>query len=183
MKREHLEHIIRARAVVTGQYDFMILGSQAILGTDPNPPEVFTVSMEADIYPIDAPHLADQIEGSIGEFSDFHNTNGYYAEGIDPAVAILPGDWMTRVNKIQNENTNGYAGYCLDVLDLFLAKAAAGREKDREFCTALIQHGYVTVEAALTKIPLMPLDQGEGLKLSAKMLNARIRRWAKDVQL
>lgn len=48
---------------------------------------------------------------------------------------------MQRVHRVQNSNTNGRVGYCLDVLDLFLAKAAAGREKDREFCMALFEYG------------------------------------------
>jgi hypothetical protein len=49
MTREELEHIIRASAAVTGQYEFVIVGSQSILGPVPNPNAVFTVSMEADI--------------------------------------------------------------------------------------------------------------------------------------
>lgn len=50
MTREELEHIIRASAGVTDQYEFMIVGSQSILGPVPNPPEVFKMSAEADIY-------------------------------------------------------------------------------------------------------------------------------------
>lgn len=59
MTREELEHIIRASADVTDQYEFMIVGSQSILGPVPNPEEVFTMSAEADIYPLQAPELAD----------------------------------------------------------------------------------------------------------------------------
>jgi len=51
MNREELEHIIRASAEVRDQYEFIIVGSQSILGPVPNPPEVFTMSAEADIYP------------------------------------------------------------------------------------------------------------------------------------
>ena len=51
MTREELEHIIRASADVTNQYEFVIIGSQSMLGQVPNPEKVFTVSMEADIYP------------------------------------------------------------------------------------------------------------------------------------
>jgi hypothetical protein len=39
MNREEREHIIRASADVTDQYDFIIVGSQWILGPVPNPPE------------------------------------------------------------------------------------------------------------------------------------------------
>ena len=180
MTREQLEHIIRACASITNQYEIMVVGSQSILGTYPHAPAEFTASMEADVYPLFAPHLAEEIEGAIGEFSDFHTANGYYAEGIDPATSKLPSDWMARVCKIQNENTKGYAGYCLDPLDLFLAKAVAGRDKDRDFCRALLRYSYVNAETALSKIPLMPLDDENVLTVSPTKLVARIRRWARE---
>lgn len=49
MTRWELEHVIRASADITRQYEFMIVGSQSILGSKPNPPAVFTMSAEADI--------------------------------------------------------------------------------------------------------------------------------------
>ena len=81
MTREELEHIIRASGDVTNQYEFVIVGSQSILGPVPNPDAVFTMSAEADIYPLHAPELADKIEGALGEGSQFHETYGYYAQG------------------------------------------------------------------------------------------------------
>jgi len=63
------------------------------------------------------------------------------------------------------------------VLDLFLAKAAAGREKDREFCMALFEYGYVTPAQALKMVPTMPFDDKE-----QRTLRATIRRWAKAVR-
>lgn len=71
MTREELEHIIRASGDITDQYEFVIVGSQSILGAVPRPEDVFTVSMEADIYPLRAPELADRIDGAIGEGSQF----------------------------------------------------------------------------------------------------------------
>jgi hypothetical protein len=67
--REELEDIIRASGEVTDQYEFMIVGSQSILRPVPNPHEVFTMSAEADIYPLNAPELAEKIEGALGEGS------------------------------------------------------------------------------------------------------------------
>jgi hypothetical protein len=81
---------------------------------------------------------------------------------------------MQRVHRVQNGNTDGRVGYCLDVLDLFLAKAAAAREKDREFCMALFAHGYVTLEQVLELVATMPLE-----RLEQRRLRATIRRWAK----
>ena len=177
MTREELEHIIRASGDVTEQYEFVIVGSQSMLGAVPNPEEVFTVSMEADIYPLQAPELADKIDGAIGEGSQFHQRFGYYAQGVGPETATLSRDWLQRVHRIQNRNTNDRVGYCLDVLDLFLAKAAAGREKDREFCMALLEHGYVSPAQVLQLVPSMPLDDKE-----QRALRATIRRWAKAVR-
>ena len=174
MTREELEHIIRASGDITDQYEFVIVGSQSILGAVPRPEDVFTVSMEADIYPLQAPELADRIDGAIGEGSQFHETYGYYAQGVGPETACLRADWMQRVHRIQNRNTQDRIGYCLDVLDLFLAKAAAAREKDREFCIALLQHGYVNLEAALALVGDMPLDAK-----AQQTLRATMRRWAK----
>jgi hypothetical protein len=81
---------------------------------------------------------------------------------------------MTRVHRVQNNNTNGRVGYCLDVLDLFLAKAAAGREKDRHFCMALLEYVYLTPAQALELVPTMPINNDQQRKL-----RATIRRWAK----
>lgn len=173
MTREELEHIIRASGDVTDQYEFVIVGSQSMLGPVPRPEEAFTVSMEADIYPLQAPELADKIDGAIGEGSQFHQTFGYYAQGVGPGTATLPSSWMQRVHRVQNSNTNDRVGYCLDLLDLFLAKAAAGREKDREFCMALFEHGYVTPVRVLELVPSMPIDDKQ-----QRRLRATIRRWA-----
>ena len=177
MTREELEHVIRASGDITNQYEFVIVGSQSMLGSVPNPQEVFTVSMEVDIYPLQAHELADKIDGAIGEGSQFHRSFGYYAQGVGPETATLPKDWMQRVHRVQNSNTNGRVGYCLDVLDLFLAKASAGREKDREFCMALFEYGYVTLAQALKMVPTMPFDDKE-----QRTLRATIRRWAKAVR-
>ncbi len=101
------------------------------------------MSAEADIYPLLEPGLAEQIDGAIGEGSPFHESYGYYAQGVGPETATLPSGWIDRVHRLQNANTNDRVGYCLDVADLFMSKAAAGRDKDREFCAALIKYKQV----------------------------------------
>lgn len=174
MTREELEHIIRASADVTNQYEFVIIGSQSILGQIPNPEPVFTMSAEADIYPLNAPELADKIEGALGEGSQFHDTYGYYAQGVGPDTAVLPHDWKNRVYRIQSAATNDRVGYCLSTVDLFLSKAVAARHKDREFCMALMEYGYVTPAQALELVDQMPLDNEQ-----KRTLRATIRRWAR----
>lgn len=176
MNREDLEHIIRASAEVTKQYEFVIVGSQSLLGSVPYPEEVFKMSAEADIYPFKVPELADKIDGAIGEGSRFHELHGYYAQGVGPDTATLAEGWMDRLHRVQNPNTNDRVGYCLDVVDLFLSKAAAAREKDRVFCTALLEYRYVKTHDALALVPNMPLTDEEKSRLKA-----RIQRWVKSL--
>lgn len=56
MNREDLEHLIRAAAEITNEYEFVIVGSQSILGPIPNPPAELKMSAEAEMVahmPID----------------------------------------------------------------------------------------------------------------------------------
>jgi hypothetical protein len=163
VNRAQLEHIIRAATDLTHQYEVVVVGSQSILGSFPNAPAACVMSMEADVYPLDAEELSDEIDGSIGEFSQFHETYGYYAQGVDSSTSTLPANWKQRLVRVQNENTNGRIGWCLDPTDLFLAKCAAWREKDIDFNRALLQEGLVDVMVALARLPEMPLDL-EGLR-------------------
>jgi hypothetical protein len=177
MNRAELEHVIRASGEVTDQYEFVIVGSQSILGSVPNPEAVFTMSAEADIYPLQAPELAEKIEGALGEGSQFHQVYGYYAQGVGPQTAVLPDGWMKRVHRVQNSVTNDRVGYCLDVVDLFMSKAAAGRDKDREFCMAMLEYRHVKPSQLLDLVVVMPLDEQR-----RRALRATIRRWVKTLR-
>lgn len=156
MKRHELEHLIRAAAQITGEYEFVVVGSQSILGSVDNPPDECVMSNEADIFPMNAEDKSDLIDGAIGEGSRFHDAHGYYAQGVDSRTAVLPTGWRER---LQSERTDGRVAYCLDVLDLFLSKCAANREKDRVFNRALLAHGFVQVEDALARLSQMPLPE------------------------
>ena len=100
-----MEHIIRAAGSIADSAELIVIGSQALLATFPDPPSELTGSVEADVYPADAPEKADIIDGSIGEKSPFHETFGYYAHGVGPETAVLPRNWRTRLVRLQNENT------------------------------------------------------------------------------
>lgn len=50
MNRAQLEHIIRASAEISKD-DVVVVGSQAILGSFPDPPHSLLISIEADVLP------------------------------------------------------------------------------------------------------------------------------------
>lgn len=162
MKREQLEHLIRAAGAVTGSRRLIVIGSQAILGQHPyDAPPVALLSREADLIPIDAPDLTDVISGVLGELSAFDETYGYHADGVDLGTATLPDGWRDRLIAIDNPNTHGYIGLCLDVHDLVLSKYAAGREKDRSFCRAIVAAGFVDQNQLLRRLETMALNESQ----------------------
>ncbi len=149
MRRDQMEHILRAAAAVTNERDFVVIGSQALLASLPELPPPLNQSMELDLYPPDNQAAADLIDGTIGELSPFDETFGYYGHGVAPETAILPSGWRTRTVIVENDNTGGARGICIGPLDLAIAKLAAGREKDISFVRAMIELGVITADSVL----------------------------------
>ncbi len=161
MKRHELEHLIRAAGAITGAEEIIVIGSQAILGARPDSPESLLRSREADLFTLRDPKDADLIDGSIGEGSPFHETFGYYAQGVWLDTAILPDGWQDRLIDIRNENTRHVTARCLEPHDLAVSKLVAGREKDRGFLAEMLRHGMIDVDLLLERICQLSVSDGE----------------------
>lgn len=160
MKREALEHLIRASADLTGDDDIVVVGSQAIHGSHTDPPASLLLSVEADVFPRKLPERADVIDGAIGEGSPFHATFEYYAHGVGPETAKAPEGWEQRLVALKTRNTRGATGWCLEAHDLVLAKCVAGRAKDWAFAAEALRHGIVGLEVLAVRLPDLPVGQG-----------------------
>ena len=175
MNREQLAHVVRAAATVTGDGDIVIIGSQSILGAADveRLPEEATMSMEADVAfrdDIDA-SKADAVDGAIGELSQFHETYGYYAQGVEISTAVLPAGWEDRAEILDRPDSRpGYAR-CLEPHDLVVSKLVAGREKDITFAAALIERGFVASATLYERAEL--LDQPNAVIRRVRDLIAR----------
>ncbi len=139
MTRDELEHAIRAACTVAGDTEVYVFGSQAISGSIPDAPLALRQSAEADVAPKNFPERSEDIDGALGELSKFHSTHGFYVHGISVETVQLPEGWRERCVPVQNENTNGHTGLCLEGHDLALAKLAAFRDKDRNFVGVLLR--------------------------------------------
>jgi len=159
MNRAALEHIVRAAAAVCNEREIVVIGSQAVLGQFPDAPAALLVSMDADVFPRFAPDKSDLIDGALGELSAFHETFGYYAHGIDDTTATLPSGWASRLVRIENDNTGGAIGWCLEVHDLALSKLAAGRDKDLEFVRLLIRERMAEPGVLRERLKTLPVSQ------------------------
>jgi len=139
MRRDQLEHAIRAACDVAKDTELWIFGSQAILGEFPNAPESLRTSIEVDIQPKNLPQTVIDIDGALGELSMFHQTHGFYVHGISIESAKLPEGWKQRVIPVSDPiSTHNNTGFCIEAHDLAASKLAAYREKDKEFVRLLL---------------------------------------------
>lgn len=68
---------------------------------------------------------------------------------------------------ISNANTRGATGWCLDVHDLAIAKAVAGRDKDRSFLRHVVERRMVDEATLLSRLAATPLDDEVRRRVSA----------------
>lgn len=162
MTRDELEHAIRAACDVADVTELYVFGSQAILGSCPEPPELLRQSVEVDVALMNDPEKTDLIDGSLGELSQFHQTHGFYVHGLSLDAATLPDGWESRLVGVQNENTLFCTGWCLELHDLAASKLVAFRDKDRLFVRVLLAENLIeecTLIARLQSQRISPTDR------------------------
>ncbi len=160
MRRDQLEHAIRAACDVSGDTELMVFGSQAILGSHPAAPESLRASIEVDIQSKNFPENTDLIDGALGELSLFHRTHGFYVHGVSIEAAVLPDGWDQRTVAVCDPHaTRGNTGYCLEAHDLAASKLVAGREKDRIFVATLLLEGLIDGDILLERVADLPVER------------------------
>jgi hypothetical protein len=142
MRKREFEHAIRAVGSILGTKEVLVIGTQALHASVAGElPEEALRSVEVDVAvfgDLDGAR-ADLVDGSIGEGSMFHETFGYYAQGVTEKTAVLPRGWRRRLIRFETPGTGGVVARCLEPHDLWIAKAIANRPKDIEFCDALLE--------------------------------------------
>jgi hypothetical protein len=163
VRPEDFEHVVAAAAEATGNDEFVVIGSQAILGSYSQPPLSMLVSLEVDMYPLHAPENADRIDGALGDGSPFHLAFGYYAHGVGPETAKAPRGWEGRLvrraipRRIAAKRTA--VAWCLEVHDLVLSKCAAGRERDWDYAAEALRAGLVDPAVLTERTQDLPVPE------------------------
>jgi hypothetical protein len=157
MKKHQLDHILRAAGGITGQKQFVIVGSQALHGKYPDLADDIVMSAEVDLF---APRQPDATEllNEIGVDSPFHVTHGFYADPVDEGTAVLPKGWKGRLVNLPAGDTGGVRGLCLEPHDLAVSKYVARRDKDRIFTQELARRGLVDREKLLALVGQTPIS-------------------------
>jgi hypothetical protein len=166
MKRAQLELALRLAGEVARDSEFIVFGSQSILGTVDRPPRTCLVSMEVDIYPRHHPQAVGLIAARLGARSAFARENGFFVDCVTPELAAFPEGWTERLIPFRTKQTGGVTGWCVELHDVAASKLAAGREKDLVYIKALFAARLLKAKMLRERIltlPITPARQDEAL--------------------
>lgn len=91
-----------------------------------------------------------------GEFSQFHEQFGYYAEGIHIDTVVLPSGWRDRLVRPDLPGAEPSHAAFLEPHDLVVSKLVAGRMKDLAFALALVRAKLVEIDVLTERILALP---------------------------
>lgn len=148
MKKQQVDHVLRAAGRITGEKQFVISGSQSLHGKHPDVADEIVLSFEVDLIALKNPDQTELLN-EIGVASPFHQSFGHYADPVDPSTSILPRGWKGRLVNLAPGDTEGVKGLCLEPHDLAIAKYVARPDKDIAFTRELARRGIVSRERLL----------------------------------
>lgn len=172
MTLDQLKEILQTACKLTGECEFYVIGSAAILHVFHSPEHVYlSRSNEADLIALSGdPEIADKLSVMIGELSPFHATHDVYADGVTfDAPVFAPQGWQDRAVRVHYKDI-GVTARFMELHDLTLSKLGAGRPKDLEFCRALGATGYLNSGVLAERLPLVDCTVGQ-----RGLIDARIR--------
>jgi hypothetical protein len=192
---QDLQRTVRALAREFKTDKVFIIGSQAILLSWPDAPPIMRASPEIDAYPANAriweieekkrdPRLAgeasEHIHALFGEGSQFHDTHGFFIDGVDENTAKLPADWQTRaIVKRFDVDGRMVTAVAPAPEDLIVSKLARLDPKDKDFIEAF--HAERPLDRVLIEARIADSDFGsEAAKLAVAYVRALTKRRAND---
>lgn len=170
MKKHQVDHVLRAAGKITGETQFIIIGSQSLHGKYPDLPDEIVRSAEVDLI-AKGQVARTECLNAIGQDSPFHEEFGYYADPVEEGTATLPGGWKGRLVNLPPGDTDGVSGLCLDPHDLAIAKYVARREKDLAFNRALAERGIVKRERLLQLLDKTRLPNSARTRIQQDIAN------------
>lgn len=141
MKRDDLRRLFAQARSLTGETDYVVLGSLAALGYAGTLPPRMALSLDVDAYGKSEPGRIFELAPALGQGSPFEAENGYYLDPISPHVATLPAGWEGRLVRIELEP--GLVAWFLEPNDAAVSKYARMEPRDREWIRAGLKAGIL----------------------------------------
>lgn len=174
MRREDLRRLFAQARSLTGETDYVVLGSLSALGYAGELPSRMAMSLDVDAYGKSDPGRIFELAPALGPGSAFEAENGYYLDPISPSIATLPAAWRERLVRIELEP--GLAAWFLEPNDAAVSKYARMEPRDREWIRAGLRAGILSlpiIEARFRQTAF--LDAAESAR--ARQALAEDRAW------
>jgi hypothetical protein len=172
---EDLLRVVRALAHEFNTDTIFIVGSQAVLASMPDAPEIVRESPEIDAFPKNAkswevteakltqdgvkPVASEHIDGLFGPNSQFHQTHGFFIDGVDETTAKLPKGWLGRAIRIQTEvDGRTVTGIAPARVDLVVSKITRLDPRDRKFVEAIHAQQPLDLDLVENRIGMTDLE-------------------------
>jgi hypothetical protein len=159
MKKAELELALNAAGRVARDSEFIVFGSQSILGTVAKPPKTCLMSQEVDLYPRTYPQAVPLIVTELGRRSPFARKNGFFVDCVTPELAAFPDGWTERLIPFRTKRTGGVTGWCIELHDVSASKLVAGREKDLEYIRALLAAKLINPLVLENRVATLPVNR------------------------
>ncbi|MYM40550.1 DUF6036 family nucleotidyltransferase [Duganella qianjiadongensis] len=143
MRREQVLLALKEAAKCGRHTEFVIAGSLSVLGLKEVPPELMSISIDIDFFPLRDPTQVQDIVAELGEDSAFHEQHGYYLDPISSSILVLPPGWMGRLVMLE---FGGIHAYFLDVNDTAISKYVRSAENDFRWIDAGLEAGLLDLD-------------------------------------
>jgi hypothetical protein len=149
MTRDDLRRLFAQARKLTGETDYVVIGSLSALGYTGEIPPRMTVSVDVDTWCKSDPARVFDLAPALGQGSAFDVEHRYYLDPVSPRVATLPSDWEKRLVRIELEP--GLAAWFLEPNDAAVSKYARMEPRDREWIRAGLKAGILSLPIIETR--------------------------------
>jgi hypothetical protein len=129
---------------LTGEAEFVVVGSLSILGIMPasQVPTRMLMSIDVDCFSRQDPERVFELQRALGAGSPFEARHGFYLDPISPRVPTLPEQWEYRLIRVALEH--GIVVFFLEPNDAAVSKYARCEPRDREWIRAGLLAGLLS---------------------------------------
>ena len=153
MRKSQFEAALQAAAKVTGEQQFIVVGSQSVHAHTDNAPVEVLISKECDLWAKGKEEKLAGLEDALGQRSPYFTEHGVYVDAVEPGLILLPAGWEQRLKPLK---LGEVTAWCLDVNDLVVSKLNAGRLKDYEFVNAVLRMKLADFDVIIKRIETFP---------------------------
>jgi hypothetical protein len=144
MELSDLQELFEEATKLSGEAEFVVLGSLSILGIvkGSDVPARMLMSIDVDCFTRHDPARIYGLQGVLGAGSPFEASHGFYLDPISPQVATLPEQWEYRLIRVPL--AKGIVVFFLEPNDAAVSKYARCEPRDREWIQAGMQAGLIS---------------------------------------